>query len=89
MNRAEGCLPAGAELSPRPPLFSRHSTVVAHFLTCLNAKCARCGSSLHYALRKLVHSTATDWFTKRGGIHGIRNPDAEPLKFVAFLYHTT
>lgn len=28
-------------------------------------------------------------FTKSGGIHGIRNPGAEPLKFVAFLYHTT
>jgi mannose-6-phosphate isomerase-like protein (cupin superfamily) len=27
-------------------------------------------------------------FTKSGGIHGIRNPGAEPLKFVAFLYHT-
>lgn len=28
-------------------------------------------------------------FTKSGGIHGIRNPGTEPLKFVAFLYHTT
>ena len=27
-------------------------------------------------------------FTKSGGIHGIRNPGANPLKFVAFLYHT-
>jgi oxalate decarboxylase/phosphoglucose isomerase-like protein (cupin superfamily) len=27
-------------------------------------------------------------FTKSGGIHGIRNPGTEPLKFVAFLYHT-
>ncbi|HZI08737.1 MAG TPA: hypothetical protein VE153_00030 [Myxococcus sp.] len=28
-------------------------------------------------------------FTKSGGIHGIRNPHAsQPLKFVAFLYHT-
>jgi mannose-6-phosphate isomerase-like protein (cupin superfamily) len=28
-------------------------------------------------------------FTKSGGIHGIRNPSAEPLKFVAFLYHSS
>ncbi|EDZ98849.1 Cupin 2 conserved barrel domain protein [Burkholderia sp. H160] len=29
-------------------------------------------------------------FTKSGGMHGIRNPEenTEPLKFVAFLYHT-
>jgi mannose-6-phosphate isomerase-like protein (cupin superfamily) len=27
-------------------------------------------------------------FTKSGGIHGIRNDTAKPLKFVAFLYHT-
>lgn len=26
--------------------------------------------------------------TKSGGIHGIRNPTDQPLKFVAFLYHT-
>ncbi|MEC4017869.1 cupin domain-containing protein [Streptomyces sp. H27-D2] len=28
-------------------------------------------------------------YTKSGGVHGIRNPYDEPLKFVAFLYHTT
>ena len=28
-------------------------------------------------------------FTKSGGVHGIRNPNNQPLKFVAFLYHTT
>jgi oxalate decarboxylase/phosphoglucose isomerase-like protein (cupin superfamily) len=27
-------------------------------------------------------------FTKSGGMHGIRNPGTEPLKFVAFLYHS-
>ena len=27
-------------------------------------------------------------FTKSGGIHGIRNDGADPLRFVAFLYHT-
>ena len=27
-------------------------------------------------------------FTKSGGIHGIRNPGTQPLRFVAFLYHT-
>lgn len=28
-------------------------------------------------------------FTKSGGIHGIRNPNDKPLKFVAFLYHSS
>jgi mannose-6-phosphate isomerase-like protein (cupin superfamily) len=28
-------------------------------------------------------------FTKSGGVHGIRNDGDEPLRFVAFLYHTT
>jgi len=28
-------------------------------------------------------------YTKSGGIHGIRNPGTEPLKFVAFLYHSS
>jgi oxalate decarboxylase/phosphoglucose isomerase-like protein (cupin superfamily) len=28
-------------------------------------------------------------FTKSGGMHGIRNPNDKPLKFAAFLYHTT
>lgn len=28
-------------------------------------------------------------FTKSGGIHGIRNTGTVPLKFVAFLYHTS
>jgi mannose-6-phosphate isomerase-like protein (cupin superfamily) len=28
-------------------------------------------------------------FTKSGGIHGIRNPGTKPLKFVAFLYHSS
>ena len=27
-------------------------------------------------------------YTKSGGVHGIRNPHSEPLKFVAFLYQT-
>ena len=27
-------------------------------------------------------------FTKSGGMHGIRNDGSEPLRFVAFLYHT-
>jgi len=28
-------------------------------------------------------------FTKSGGVHGIRNNGTEPLKFVAFLYHSS
>jgi oxalate decarboxylase/phosphoglucose isomerase-like protein (cupin superfamily) len=27
-------------------------------------------------------------FTKSGGMHGIRNDGPDPLRFVAFLYHT-
>ncbi|WNJ19481.1 hypothetical protein [Pontibacter sp. G13] len=27
-------------------------------------------------------------YTKSGGVHGIRNPHDEPLRFVAFLYHS-
>jgi mannose-6-phosphate isomerase-like protein (cupin superfamily) len=27
-------------------------------------------------------------FTKSGGIHGIENPNPDPLRFVAFLYHS-
>jgi oxalate decarboxylase/phosphoglucose isomerase-like protein (cupin superfamily) len=27
-------------------------------------------------------------YTKSGGIHGIRNPGSQPLRFVAFGYHT-
>ena len=27
-------------------------------------------------------------YTKSGGIHGIRNPGAKPLRVVAFLYHS-
>ena len=25
-------------------------------------------------------------YTKSGGVHGIRNPNDKPLRFVAFLY---
>lgn len=28
-------------------------------------------------------------YTKSGGVHGIRNDGTQPLRFVAFLYHTT
>ncbi|HYE72431.1 MAG TPA: cupin domain-containing protein, partial [Blastocatellia bacterium] len=28
-------------------------------------------------------------FTKSGGMHGIRNPNDKPLKFIAFLYHSS
>ena len=27
-------------------------------------------------------------YTKSGGIHGIENPNDQPLRFVAFLYHS-
>lgn len=39
--------------------------------------------------RELPVKPGSVLFTKSGGVHGIRNPGAEPLKFVAFLYHTT
>lgn len=39
--------------------------------------------------RELPVKPGSVLFTKSGGVHGIRNPGTEPLKFVAFLYHTT
>jgi mannose-6-phosphate isomerase-like protein (cupin superfamily) len=39
--------------------------------------------------RELPVKPGSVLFTKSGGVHGIRNPGSEPLKFVAFLYHTT
>jgi mannose-6-phosphate isomerase-like protein (cupin superfamily) len=39
-------------------------------------------------VRELPVGPGSVIFTKSGGVHGIRNPGTEPLKFVAFLYHT-
>lgn len=39
-------------------------------------------------LREVPVKPGTVIFTKSGGIHGIRNPNLVPLKFVAFGYHT-
>ena len=40
--------------------------------------------------RELPVKPGSVLFTKSGGIHGIRNPSADkPLRFVAFLYHTS
>jgi len=39
-------------------------------------------------LRELPVRPGSVIYTKSGGVHGIRNPGTEPLKFVAFLYHT-
>ncbi|MFI9227708.1 cupin domain-containing protein [Streptomyces rimosus] len=39
--------------------------------------------------RELPVKPGSVLYTKSGGVHGIRNPGSEPLKFVAFLYHTT
>jgi mannose-6-phosphate isomerase-like protein (cupin superfamily) len=41
------------------------------------------------ACRELPVAPGSVIYTKSGGVHGIRNPGSEPLKFVAFLYHTT
>jgi oxalate decarboxylase/phosphoglucose isomerase-like protein (cupin superfamily) len=42
------------------------------------------------ACRELHVQPGSLIYTKSGGIHGIRNPSAEkPLRFVAFLYHTS
>jgi mannose-6-phosphate isomerase-like protein (cupin superfamily) len=40
------------------------------------------------ACKELPVKAGSVIFNKSGGIHGIRNPGTEPLKFVAFLYHT-
>jgi mannose-6-phosphate isomerase-like protein (cupin superfamily) len=43
------------------------------------------------AFKELPVKTGSMIYTKSGGMHGIRNPEtsAEPLKFVAFLYHSS
>jgi mannose-6-phosphate isomerase-like protein (cupin superfamily) len=41
------------------------------------------------ACRELPVKPGSVIYTKSGGVHGIRNPGTEPLRFVAFLYHTT
>jgi mannose-6-phosphate isomerase-like protein (cupin superfamily) len=42
------------------------------------------------ACRELPVQKGSLIYTKSGGIHGIRNPSADtPLRFVAFLYHTS
>jgi mannose-6-phosphate isomerase-like protein (cupin superfamily) len=40
------------------------------------------------ACKELPVKAGSVIFNKSGGIHGIRNPGTQPLKFVAFLYHT-
>lgn len=42
-----------------------------------------------YEFKELPVKPGSVIFTKSGGMHGIRNPGTQPLKFVAFLYHTT
>lgn len=39
--------------------------------------------------KKLDVAPGSVIYTKSGGVHGIENPYAEPLRFVAFLYHST
>jgi mannose-6-phosphate isomerase-like protein (cupin superfamily) len=39
-------------------------------------------------IREVPVKPGTIIYTKSGGIHGIRNPGASPLRFVAFGYHT-
>lgn len=39
-------------------------------------------------LRQVEVGPGSTLFTKSGGIHGIRNPNLVPLRFVAFGYHT-
>jgi len=43
-----------------------------------------------HACREVPVKPGSVIYTKSGGIHGIRNPSADkPLRFVAFLYHTS
>ena len=43
-----------------------------------------------HACRELPVKPGSVIYTKSGGIHGIRNNSADkPLRFVAFLYHTS
>ena len=39
--------------------------------------------------KKLQVAPGSVIYTKSGGIHGIENPNDQPLRFVAFLYHST
>jgi len=39
--------------------------------------------------RELPLKPGSVLFTKSGGVHGVRNPGTEPLKFVAFLYQSS
>ena len=43
------------------------------------------------ACRRVRGQPGSIIFTKSGGVHGIENPDVNgpPLRFVAFLYHST
>lgn len=41
------------------------------------------------SFRRLPVQPGSVIYTKSGGMHGIRNTGAVPLKFVAFLYHST
>jgi mannose-6-phosphate isomerase-like protein (cupin superfamily) len=38
--------------------------------------------------KKLAVAPGSVIYTKSGGIHGIENPNDQPLRFVAFLYHS-
>ena len=39
--------------------------------------------------KRLAVAPGSVIYTKSGGIHGIENPNDQPLRFVAFLYHST
>jgi oxalate decarboxylase/phosphoglucose isomerase-like protein (cupin superfamily) len=41
------------------------------------------------ACKRVPVEPGTVIFTKSGGIHGIENPGPDPLRFVAFLYHSS
>ena len=41
------------------------------------------------ACREVPVRPGSTLLTKSGGIHGVRNTGTEPLRFVAFLYHTS
>ena len=49
---------------------------------------ARSTASARKPCKELPVKPGSVIFTKSGGMHGIRNPGTQPLKFVAFLYHT-
>jgi mannose-6-phosphate isomerase-like protein (cupin superfamily) len=61
-----------------PSLGDEYETVERHIMGLSPKKC-----------KKLPVKPGNVIYTKSGGVHGIENPTDAPLKFIAFLYHSS